>query len=74
MTKLVLLNLKRKKKSWRMMLIVMTLAYTFLAMVLTFCSSLDRTEEAEREADYGSWHVALIHADLESTSLLYGIG
>lgn len=66
MTKLVLLNLKRKKKSWRMMLIVMTLAYTFLAMVLTFCSSLDRTEEAEREADYGSWHVALIHADLES--------
>ena len=66
MTKLVLLNLKRKKKSWRMMLIVMTLAYTFLAMVLTFCSSLDRTEEAEREADYGSWHVALIHPDLES--------
>lgn len=66
MTKLVLLNLKRKKKSWRMMLIVMTLAYTFLAMVLTFCSSLERTEEAEREADYGSWHVALIHADLES--------
>lgn len=66
MTKLVLLNLKRKKKSWRMMLIVMTLAYTFLAMVLTFCSSLDRTEEAEREEIYGSWHVALIHADLES--------
>lgn len=66
MTKLVLLNLKRKKKSWRMMLIVMTLAYTFLAMVLNFCSSLDRTEEAEREEIYGSWHVALIHADLES--------
>lgn len=66
MTKLVLLNLKRKKKSWRMMLIVMTLAYAFLAMVLTFCSSLDRTEETEREEIYGSWHVALIHADLES--------
>lgn len=86
MFKLALLDLKRKKKSWRLLASVMTLAYAFLAMMLIFFASLDRTEEAEREAIYGSWHVAFINADqdtvervknhatVESTGISYTYG
>lgn len=66
MIKLAILNFKRKKKSWRMLISVMILAYAFMAMMLIFYSSLNRTEEAHREKIYGSWHVAMIDADEEA--------
>lgn len=66
MLKFALLNFKRTKKSWRLLMGVMILAYTFLTMLLIFFSSMHRSEEEQRERLYGSWHVALINTDGET--------
>ena len=66
MNKLAKLDFKRKKKSWRLLMSVMILAYAFIPIVSVFFASLDRTKEVKREMTYGSWHVALIGADEET--------
>lgn len=66
MNKFAKLDFKRKKKSWRLLMSVMILAYVFIPIVSIFFASLDRTKEVKREAAFGSWHVALIGADEET--------
>lgn len=63
MMRFALLNFRRTKKSWCLLMGVMILAYTFLTMLLIFFSSMNRSEEEQREKLYGSWHVALLNAD-----------
>lgn len=66
MNKLIFLDLKRKKKSWRLLMSVLILNYAFIVIISTFYASMDRTAEFRRESAYGSWHVALIGADKDT--------
>lgn len=70
MMRFALLNFRRTKKSWCLLMGVMILAYTFLTMLLIFFSSMNRSEEEQREKLYGSWHVALLNADGETREKL----
>ncbi|HIU76376.1 MAG TPA: ABC transporter permease [Candidatus Pelethocola excrementipullorum] len=70
MNKLAMLDFKRKKKSWRLLMSVMILAYTLIAIVSIFYASQDKMEEVQREVTYGSWHVALIGTDEETMKSL----
>lgn len=70
MNKLAMLDFKRKKKSWRLLMSVMILAYTLIAIVSVFYASQDKMEEVQREVSYGSWHMALIGTDEETMKSL----
>ena len=63
MNKLMKLIFKRRKKSWHLLISVMILAYALIGVLRIAFACYDRTEEAAREKQYGSWHVAVIGAD-----------
>lgn len=66
MNKLMKLIFKRRKKSWYLLISVMILAYFLIAVLRIAFACFDRTEEADREKQYGNWHVAVIDADTDT--------
>lgn len=70
MNKLMNLIFKRRKKSWHLLISVMILTYSLIAVLRIAFACYDRTEEAAREKQYGSWHVAVIGADTDTINEL----
>ena len=68
MNKLMKLIFKRRKKSWYLLISVMILAYFLIAVLRIAFACFDRTEEADREKQYGNWHVAVIDADTDTVN------
>ncbi len=61
--KLVRLNLKKYKKSYRSLFTVIILACTFTITVTVLHDSLMNTEEQQRKDIYGSWHISVYNTD-----------
>ncbi len=60
---IVKLNLKKYKKSYLSLFIVIILACTFTLSITIFNDSLIKTEEQQRKDIYGSWHIAVYNSD-----------
>ncbi len=61
--KIVKLNLKKFKKSYISLFVVIILACTFTLTITIFNDSLIKTEEQQRKDIYGSWHVSVYNTD-----------
>lgn len=57
------LNLKKYKKSYISLFIVVILACTFTITIAIFNDSLLKTEEQQRQSIYGSWHISVYNTD-----------
>lgn len=60
---ITILNLKKYKKSYLSLFVVIVLACTFTLAIAIFNDSLKKTEEHQRETIYGSWHMAVYNTD-----------
>lgn len=60
---ITILNLKKYKKSYLSLFVVIVLACTFTLAIAIFNDSLKKTEERQRETIYGSWHMAFYNTD-----------
>lgn len=60
---ITILNLKKYKKSYLSLFVVIVLACTFTLAIAIFNDSLKKTEERQRETIYGSWHMAVYNTD-----------
>ncbi len=60
---ITILNLKKYKKSYLSLFVVIVLACTFTLAIAIFNDSLKKTEERQRETIYGSWHMAVYNTE-----------
>lgn len=60
---ITLLNLKKYRKSYLSLFVVIVLACTFTIAIAIFHDSLKKTEERQREMIYGSWHMAVYNTE-----------
>ena len=60
---ITLLNLKKYKKPYLSLFVVIVLACMFTLAIAIFNDSLKKTEERQREPIYGSWHMAAYNTD-----------
>lgn len=54
------------RKIWLLLTGVITLSFVLIQLLLISYSSMQQTAEEERKAVYGSWHAAVLGADVET--------
>lgn len=78
--RIVLLNLKKYRKSYLFLSTVIILACIFVFFITIFNDSRTKTEEQQRKELYGSWHVAFYDAkkslleDLDTHATIEAVG